>query len=144
MGLTATLADAYMRLHQSVYIKTDGRIGHGLVGVPSLLLRTTGRRTGSQRTIALIYARDGEDYVLVASNNARASSPGWYFNLVANPNVEIQVGRRRIPSVARAVGRGDPEFDRLWRLVNEGNHGRYDAYQARTPREIALVVVRPL
>ena len=143
MGLSAALENGYMRLHQAVYIWTDGRLGHRLVGVPSLLLRTTGRRTGARRTIALIYARDGGDYVLVASNGARDQSPGWYFNLRADPNVEVQVGRRRIPGVAHEVKRGDPEFDRLWRLVNDTNHGRYDGYQRRTSREIPLIVVRP-
>jgi deazaflavin-dependent oxidoreductase (nitroreductase family) len=132
-----------MRLHKAVYIRTDGRVGHGmLVVVPSLLLRTTGRRSGGQRTTALSYARDGEDYLLVASNNAKDQSPGWYFNICANPQVGIQVRREHLPGVARAVHKGDPDYARLWRLANDNNSGRYDAYQRRTDRAIPLVVVR--
>ena len=144
MGLVDRFEAAYMRLHGSLYVRTDGRVGHGmLVTVPSLLLRTTGRRSGAPRTTALSYARDGDDYVLVASNGARPNSPGWYFNLSADPRVELQVGRRRFSAVARTVGKGEPDYERLWRVVNAANHGRYDAYQARTARAIPLVVVHP-
>lgn len=133
-----------MRFHQSLYVRTDGRVGHGmLVTVPSLLLRTAGRRSGARRTTALAYARDGDNYVVVASNSAKDVSPGWYFNLCANPQVELQVRRKRIPGAAEAVNRGDPEYDRLWRLVNEANKGRYDEYQKKTTRPIPLIVVRP-
>ncbi len=142
MGLVTGLEMAYMRLHQSVYVWTDGRVGHGmLVVVPSLLLRTTGRLSGMQRTTALAYARDGGDYVLVASNSAKARSPGWYFNLCADPEVQIQVGRKRLAGVARSVSKGDPDYNRLWRLVNDNNKGRYDEYQRQTARTIPLVVV---
>jgi deazaflavin-dependent oxidoreductase (nitroreductase family) len=90
MGLVTGFESAFMRLHQSLYVRTDGRVGHGmLVAVPSLLLRTAGRRSGVERTTALVYAGDGEDYVLVASNGARDVSPGWYFNLCADPRVEL-------------------------------------------------------
>jgi deazaflavin-dependent oxidoreductase (nitroreductase family) len=142
MGLANGFENAFMRLHQSLYVRTDGRVGHGmLVAVPSLLLRTTGRRSGVERTTALVYARDGEDYVLVASNGARDVSPGWYFNLCADPRVELQVRRKRIPGVARAVNKGDADYERLWRLVNDANKGRYDGYQKKTARPIPLVSV---
>jgi len=143
MGLATAFEDAYMRLHKAVYVRTDGRVGHGmLVVVPSLLLRTTGRRSGGRRTTALSYARDGEDYLLVASNSAKEQSPGWYFNVCANPEVEIQVRRRRMPGVARAIQKGEPDYDRLWRLANNNNRGRYDEYQRTTARAIPLVVIR--
>jgi len=144
MSIGNAFENGFMQLHQALYVRTDGRVGHGMLGgVPSLLLRTTGRRSGVERTTALVYARDGEGYVLVASNGAKDVSPGWYFNLVANPRVELQVRRTRSPGVARAVNRGDPDYDRLWRLVNDGNKGRYDGYQTKTTRPIPLVVVRP-
>jgi F420H(2)-dependent quinone reductase len=144
MGLVTAFENGFMRFHQSVYIRTDGRIGHGmLVVVPSLLLRTTGRRSGSQRTTALVYAMDGDNYVLVASNGARTQSPGWYFNLCAKPDVELQIRRKRIAGMADAVNKGDAEYARLWRLVNDANKGRYDDYQLKTTRPIPLVVVRP-
>ena len=92
-----------LSLHQLLYERTDGRIGHRLIGVPTLLLRTTGRRTGQQRISALVYARDGKDYVLVASNGGSDRPPGWLFNIEAEPSVEIQVGRKRSPATAHVV-----------------------------------------
>ena len=132
----------FMRLHQFLYIHTDGRVGHRMIMVPTLLLRTTGRRTGAARTNALIYARDGRDFVLVGSNWGGRRSPAWLYNLQANPSVEIQVGRSRLPSVGRVVAEGDADYERLWKLVNDSNHGRYDQYQAHTARSIPLVVIR--
>ena len=112
-----------------------------MIGVPTLLLRSTGRRSGARRCNALVYAADGSDYVLVASNGGSDQAPGWLINVRAQPAVEVQVGRRRIPGRARVLERGDPDYDRLWRLVNDNNHGRYDAYQAGTQRPIPLVIV---
>lgn len=132
-----------LSLHQRLYERTDGRIGHRMIGVPSLLLRTTGRRTGQPRTSALVYARDGEDYVLVASNGGSDRPPGWLFNVEARPGVEIQVGRTRSAATARVVSAGDESYPRLWKLVNDRNHGRYDRYQVKTERRIPLVVVTP-
>ena len=132
-----------MRLHQRLYEGTDGKIGHKMIGVPSLLLRTTGRRTGTQRANALVYAMDGSDYVLVASNGGGESSPGWFFNAREKPEVAIQVAQRKMSGMARIVEQGDGDYTRLWKLVNDNNHGRYDAYQAMTSRPIPLVVVSP-
>lgn len=130
-----------LSLHQLLYERTDGRIGHQLIGVPTLLLRTTGRRTGQQRTSALVYARDGKDYVLVASNGGSDRPPAWLFNIEAKPSVEIQVGRKRSPATARVVTADDASYPRLWKLVNDHNFGRYDRYQGKTTRRIPLVVV---
>lgn len=130
-----------LALHQRLYERTDGRIGHRTIGVPSLLLRTTGRRTGQGRTSALVYARDGEDYVLVASNGGSDRPPGWLFNIEANDAVEIQVGRVRTPATARIVTADDASHARLWKLVNDRNFGRYDRYQVKTARRIPVVVV---
>jgi deazaflavin-dependent oxidoreductase (nitroreductase family) len=130
-----------LNLHQRLYERTDGRIGHRMIGVPSLLLRTTGRKTGQPRTSALVYARDGQDYVLVASNGGSDRPPGWLFNIEARPDVEIQVGRKRSPATAQVVQATDPNYPRLWKLVNERNHGRYDRYQTQTERPIPLVAV---
>jgi deazaflavin-dependent oxidoreductase (nitroreductase family) len=132
-----------LSLHQRIYERTDGRLGHRLIGVPSLLLRTTGRRTGLTRTSALVYARDGDGYVLVASRGGSDSPPGWLHNVGAEPAVDIQVGRARWPAIARVVHAGDADYARLWKLVNDKNYGRYARYQTRTERKIALVVVTP-
>jgi deazaflavin-dependent oxidoreductase (nitroreductase family) len=114
-------------------------VGHGLLGVPCLLLRTTGRRTGRTRTSALVYARDGNDYVVVASLGGSDHPPAWLHNVRAEPTVEVQVGRRRFPAVATVVERGAGDYERLWRAVNVANRGRYDRYQAKTARPIPLV-----
>ncbi|MDQ3980083.1 MAG: nitroreductase family deazaflavin-dependent oxidoreductase [Actinomycetota bacterium] len=132
-----------LRVHQAVYEATDGRVGHRTLGVPCLLLRTTGRRTGKTRTSALVYARAGEDYLVVGSLGGLDRAPGWLHNLRARPQVGVQVGRDRFPAVATVVNRGDPDYERLWRLVNENNGGRYDRYQAKTTRPIPVVRLTP-
>jgi F420H(2)-dependent quinone reductase len=132
-----------LRLHQAVYERSDGRVGHGIVGVPCLLLRTTGRRTGRNRTSALVYARDRDDYVVVASLGGSDRPPAWLHNVQAEPAVDVQVGRRRFSAVAAMVERGHDDYARLWRAVNEVNRGRYDRYQAKTARPIPLVRLTP-
>ena len=132
-----------LTLHQRLYESTDGRLGHRIIGVPSLLLRTTGRKSGQIRTSALVYARDGQDYVLVASNGGSDRPPGWLYNIEAKPETEIQVGRTRSGATARVLRPEDQDYARLWKLVNDRNHGRYDQYQTRTRRPIPLVIVSP-
>jgi deazaflavin-dependent oxidoreductase (nitroreductase family) len=132
-----------LKLHQAVYESTDGRLGHRLLGVPTLLLRTTGARTGTVRCNALVYARDGEDFVLVASKGGSDRPPGWLFNVRAKPAVEIQVGRKRSAAMAPILEPGMDGYERLWRQVNDENKGRYAGYQAKTTRPIALVIVTP-
>ena len=143
MSIGSRLERQYLRLHQAVYELTDGRLGHRMVGSPSLLLRTIGRRSGQRRTSALIYALDGRDYVLVASNWAQERDPAWLLNIRANPSVEVQVARRREPATARVVEADDADYARLWAIANRGNRDRYTAYQARTKRQIPIVVVAP-
>ena len=132
-----------LHVHQAIYDLSDGRVGHHMLGVPCLLLRTTGRRTGKSRTAALVYARDGEDYVVVASLGGSDDAPAWLHNIRAEPHVGVQVGRERFPAVATVVERGDEDYARLWRSVNEVNRGRYDGYQARTSRPIPVVRLTP-
>lgn len=138
-----SLQRAYLRFHQALYERSGGLVGHRLAGTPSLLLTTVGRRSGRPRTAALIYARDGADVVLVASNHGLDDPPAWFLNLAANPDVRLQIARRRADGRARVVDSGDPDRPRLWRLVNDTNRHRYDGYQARTTRPIPLVVVTP-
>ena len=143
MSVGHSLQVAFLRAHAALYTRTDGRIGHRLVGVPSLILHTTGRRSGMRRTAVLAYGRDGSDLVVVASNDGRDDPPAWLLNIRADPVVTVQVARRRAPGLARVVELGDPDYPRLWTLVNRVNHGRYEAYQRRTTRPIALVAVTP-
>jgi deazaflavin-dependent oxidoreductase (nitroreductase family) len=130
-------------VHQFLYESSGGRIGHRMLGTPTLLLRTTGRRSGASRTNALVYVPDGADYVVVASKGGDPHAPGWLFNLTAQPNVQLQVGRERRNATARVVEHDDPDFERLWRLVNDNNSGRYDGYQSKTERQIPVVVLTP-
>jgi deazaflavin-dependent oxidoreductase (nitroreductase family) len=132
-----------LRLHEQLYKRSDGRIGHRMIGVPTLLLRTTGRRSGATRTNSLVYARDGNDYLVVASNGGSDRPPAWLHNLRANPDVEIQIGRDRLKGAARVVEPPEPDYDRLWRLVNDNNRDRYSAYQRKTARAIPVIVVTP-
>jgi deazaflavin-dependent oxidoreductase (nitroreductase family) len=130
-----------LTVHQWLYEQSDGRIGATLGGRPMLLLRTVGRRTSRPRTSALLYARDGDAYVVIASKGGAPQHPGWFHNLSAQPDVEIQVGRKRIRVHAR-VAEGE-ERSRLWARADEINQGQYVAYQSRTNRVIPVVVLEP-
>ena len=137
MGITSLV----LRVHERLYKQTDGRVGHGMLGVSTLLLRTTGRRSGATRTNALVYARDGDDCLVVASNGGADRAPGWLHNLRARPDVEIQLGRDRRSARARVVEPSDPDYERLWKIVNENNRDRYSGYQKLTARPIPVVVL---
>jgi deazaflavin-dependent oxidoreductase (nitroreductase family) len=139
MSLTSQL----LRWQQTIYKATDGRIGHKMLGVPTLLLGTTGRRSGQQRTNALVYARDGQDYLVVASNGGRDKAPGWLYNVQADTAVQLQVGRKRGPGTARVIERSEPDYERLWKLVNENNRDRSTAYQQQTSRPIPVIALTP-
>jgi F420H(2)-dependent quinone reductase len=130
-------------LHGKVYAATSGRIGHRLLGVPCLLLHTVGAKTGAARTHTLTYALDGDDHIVVASIGGGPKNPAWYHNLRAHPDTQIHVGPRLAEVTATPVVTGDPDYPRLWKLVNDKNHGRYDAYQRRTTRPIPLVRLTP-
>jgi deazaflavin-dependent oxidoreductase (nitroreductase family) len=132
-----------LTVHQWLYSRSGGRIGHRLIGVPCLLLRTTGRKSGAVRTSALVYARDGDSYLVVASNGGADRPPGWLFNIQAEPRVEIQVGTVTQSATASVVKVTEDEYPRLWKAVNDNNHGRYDGYQAKTSRPIPVVVITP-
>jgi deazaflavin-dependent oxidoreductase (nitroreductase family) len=132
-----------LRVHQLIYVNSGGRVGHRLAGTRALILRTVGAKTGERRTNALTYAKAGDVYLVVASNGGARRSPGWYHNLRKNPDVEIQVGTRRIPVHARAVLPGDEDRDRFWKVVNDHNRNRYRAYQKVTSRPIPIIALTP-
>jgi F420H(2)-dependent quinone reductase len=131
-----------LRIHDAVYQKTNGWIGHRTLGIPSLLLHTVGAKTGTARTASLTYARDGDDYLIVASKGGDPKAPGWYHNLKANPSVEINVGPKRFRVTAHPVLPADPDYARLWQIVNKNNSNRYEAYQKKTSRPIPVVVLK--
>jgi F420H(2)-dependent quinone reductase len=146
----ATLQFPYLKLHQFVYRHSGGLIGSRIVAGRALLLTTTGRRSGEPRTCALIYLRDGERWVVVASNGGSDHPPYWLLNLQAHPGVGVQIGLKKFS--ARAAVASAEERKRLWPRVNRRNmglapimhpgaRGRYDVYQRHTTREIPLVLL---
>ena len=126
--------------HVRAYQATDGETGYWWNGTPTLLLTTTGRRSGEERTTPLIFGRDGDDYVVVASVGGMPRHPGWYLNLQHDANARIQVKGERLDVVARTAS--DDEKPRLWKLMNEV-WPNYDRYQERTDRVIPVVVLSP-
>jgi deazaflavin-dependent oxidoreductase (nitroreductase family) len=139
------LQNAYVQLlkvHDKVYQNTNGWIGHRLLILPTLLLHTVGAKTGESRTNSLTYARDGDDYLIVASNGGSPRSPGWYHNLKADPNVEINVGPKRFAVSAQPVLPGDPDRERLWKIVTKYNKA-YPEYQKKTSRPLPIVRLTP-
>jgi deazaflavin-dependent oxidoreductase (nitroreductase family) len=126
--------------HIRRYQETDGEVGYLWNGVPTLLLTTTGRRTGLPRTCALIFARDGNDYLVIGSKGGAPKHPQWYENLTVHPEAEIQVKAQHLPVSARTAG--PDERARLWRIMAEA-WPNYDTYQTRTQRLIPVVVLSP-
>jgi deazaflavin-dependent oxidoreductase (nitroreductase family) len=127
--------------HVRLYRESGGEEGHLWNGAPSLLLTTTGRKTGEPRTAPLIYARDGDDYLVVASVGGMPKHPAWYRNLQAEPKAQIQVKADVLDVVARTAT--DAEKPRLWAIVNEV-WPNYATYQTRTDRVIPVVVLTPV
>jgi deazaflavin-dependent oxidoreductase (nitroreductase family) len=124
--------------HVQRYQDTDGEVGHDWQGTKTLLLTTTGRRSGEPRTLPLIYAPHGEDYVVVASKGGNPQHPAWYLNLDANPDVEVQVGGDRFAATARTAS--PEEKAELWPIMT-AEWPDYDNYQRRTDRDIPVVVL---
>ena len=125
--------------HVRRYRETGGEVGHvWREGSTILLLTTTGRKSGEKRTAPLIYAQDGDRYVIVASKGGAPEHPGWYQNIEKTPEVELQVKGEVFPARARtATGE---ERERLWRLANQvWQH--YDEYARKTERQIPVVVL---
>ncbi|ADP82131.1 nitroreductase family deazaflavin-dependent oxidoreductase [Pseudofrankia inefficax] len=127
--------------HVRRYRETDGEVGYEWNGVRILLLTTTGRRTGEPRTSALIFAQDGDDYLVVASQGGAPQHPNWYHNLLATPEAEIQVRAERL--TVRATTATEAEKPRLWEIVTKV-WPNYDTYQSRTRRPIPVVVLSPV
>jgi deazaflavin-dependent oxidoreductase (nitroreductase family) len=124
--------------HVRQYSETDGVVGHEWNGVPTLVLTTVGRRSGAPRRSAMIYGRDGDAYVTIASQGGAPSHPNWYFNLAAHAEVDVQVRPDRFHARARTA-EGD-ERERLWALMAD-LWPNYDVYARRTDRRIPVVVL---
>ena len=133
-----------IRSHLKLYLETDGREGHmwqapGLDPLPTLLLTTQGRRSGRSRILPLIYGKQGDDYVVVASRGGAPNHPAWYLNLSAEPEVGVQVARDKFRARARTT-HGD-ERSSLWEMMAQ-IYAPYTEYQTRAgSREIPVVVL---
>lgn len=127
--------------HIKRYEETGGAVGHEWNGATCLVLTTTGRKSGQPRKSALIYAADGDNFVIVASKGGAPTHPSWYLNLTANPEVTVQVKDRVFKARARTAG--DDERPRLWELVNV-KWPNYEVYTTRTDRKIPVVVLEPV
>ena len=125
--------------HVNRYEETDGAEGHEWErGTKILILTTTGRRSGEERKMALIYGQHGDDYLVVASKGGADQHPSWYLNLVENPEVKVQVLADKFNARARtATAEEKPE---LWRTM-AAEWPPYDEYQQKTEREIPVVVL---
>ncbi|MBO2449379.1 nitroreductase family deazaflavin-dependent oxidoreductase [Actinomadura barringtoniae] len=124
--------------HVKRYQETDGAEGHDWNGTVTLLLTTTGRRSGQARTLPLIYQQEGDDYLVVASNGGAPTPPAWYLNLEADPNVEVQVMDDKFSARARTAT--PEEKPALWAKM-AATWPDYDSYQKKTDREIPVVVL---
>jgi deazaflavin-dependent oxidoreductase (nitroreductase family) len=131
-------AIGWVAKHTQQYVETDGREGHRWNGVDTLVLTTTGRRTGDKRRNALIYGTDGDRYVVVGSFGGSDRHPLWFHNLSADPQVDVQVGSDKFAATAR-LATGD-ERSRLWAMMAEV-FPTYLSYQEKTSREIPVVVL---
>ena len=139
--MISTLQRLGLNIHQWLYDTTDGRIGRSIGGRPMLLLRHVGRKTGQQRTSALLYVKDGDNYAVIASKGGDPKHPAWFHNITAKPDVDVQIGRDTIPVHVR-VAEGD-ERERIWKKADEVNQGGYEQYQSKTDRKIPVVVLEP-
>jgi deazaflavin-dependent oxidoreductase (nitroreductase family) len=124
--------------HVARYVETDGEEGHDWRGTTTLILTTRGRRSGEQRSTPLIYQRDGDALLVVASKGGADEPPAWYLNLVADPNVTVQVRGERFG--ARARDASAQEKPAMWQKM-VATWPAYDDYQQKTGREIPVVVL---
>jgi len=136
--MAASDDDLFGAEHVRVYRETGGERGYNWRGTTILLLTTTGRSSGQQRTTPLIHRTDGDRWVIVASKGGAPENPLWYENLLADPQGTIQVKGEEIPVIA-TTAQGQ-ERARLWSAMAEVWPG-YDEYQTKTEREIPVVVL---
>ncbi|MFF0727379.1 nitroreductase family deazaflavin-dependent oxidoreductase [Streptomyces sp. NPDC004134] len=127
--------------HTRTYLASGGTEGHERDGTYTLVLATTGRRTGTPRRTALIYGTAGDDFVVVASKGGADEDPAWLRNLVAEPSVGVQVGTRRFTARARVASA--TERPALWEQM-VGIFPLYEEYAQKAAREIPVVVLTPL
>jgi len=138
MALPAGMVRALGKLNVPIYRATRGRLMNSVGRAPVLLLTSTGRRSGKQRTAPVVYLDDGERLIVIGSNAGNLNEPGWSHNLKANPDAEVEIRGKRWRVRAR-VAEGDERAE-LWRRMNEQYAG-FDDYERRTSRNIVVFVL---
>jgi len=132
-----------MGLHTALYRASGGRLGHTVPGlrVRMLLLDHVGAKSGKKRTSPLLYVGDGDNVAVIASKGGFPKNPAWFYNLKANPNTTVQVGRERRKVHARVAT--PEERERIWAKAVRV-YPDYESYAARSKgREIPVVVLEP-
>jgi len=124
--------------HVDRYVETDGQEGHDWQGTTALILTTTGRKSGQERSTPLIYQEHDGAYLVVASKAGADEPPAWYLNLDAKPDVTVQVKADRFPARARVASA--EEKGEMWKKMTAA-WPEYDSYQEKTDREIPVVVL---
>ncbi len=131
--------DLFGQEHVERYRETGGEVGHDWRGATTLILTTTGNKSGVERSTPLIYREHNGDHLVVASKGGADEPPAWFVNLEADPSAEIQVMADRFPVKARVAT--SEERAQMWPLMNE-QWPDYDSYQENTEREIPIVVLQ--
>lgn len=128
-------------IYAGLYRLTNGKIGGTIVGLRVLLLSTTGRQTGRQRTKPLCYFEDGPDYVIIASNGGADKHPEWFLNLKSDPKVGLRIKDAEFSATAEV---SDPKTrERLWQtLISLSPY--YIRYEKKTNRQIPMILLHPL
>ena len=130
-----------MRAHVAIYRATNGLLGHHIPGVPPiLLLDHVGAKSEERRTAALVYLEDGPNVAIIASKGGHPNHPAWFHNLMAHPDVTVQIGKQRRAVRARVAS--PEERSRLWPRAVKAWSG-YRSYQERTAREIPVIILEP-
>ncbi len=140
MSLGATGLRWTGKLNTPLYRLSGGRIGGKVGRAPVLLLTTAGRKSRQPRTAPVVYLADGDNVVLINTNAGNARIPAWSLNLEANPEAEVEIGRKRKPVRAR-IAEGEERAD-LWRKHVE-QFGGFDSYKQKLEREPSVFVLEP-
>ena len=134
----------FTKVHTAVYVGSRGWVGHRWTVVPSLVLHTTGRHSGTRRSVVLVYATDGGRLLVVGSNFGRDRPPAWLLNLEADQRVSVNRGHRLTEVRAEIVEPTDTRYPRLFAIANDNNRRRFDRYRTLTDRAIPVVVLTPI
>jgi deazaflavin-dependent oxidoreductase (nitroreductase family) len=140
MGLSTNAFRFMGKLNKPIYRLSGGRIGGRVGKAPILLVTTTGRRSGQARTSPVVFIRDGENVVIINTNAGHERPPAWSLNLKADPRAEVEIGRKKVPVVAR-IAEGEERED-LWRRHNVQYSG-FDIYKENIDRRPEVFVLEP-